>query len=102
MSREKAGQKQSSTLSARATYELLLESGYSPKLVNPHKPLQSLKWDVVIRDPNVVHSQSGKSIILMDTTDQGRPLFDLKIKGMMSERSVAFFKTRALSTPTPS
>ena len=95
MSKEKFGQKkQSSPISAKVAYALLLENGYTPKLVNTEKPLHSQNWESVINHQNVAHSKSGKSIIMADSTDNNRPPVDLKIKGMMGENGVEFFQSR--------
>lgn len=95
MSKEKFGRKkQSSPISAKVAYGLLLENGYAPKLLNPDRPLHSQNWESVINHQNVAHSKSGKSIIMVDTTPQNRPPVDLKIKGMMGENGVDFFQSR--------
>jgi hypothetical protein len=88
MSKEKFGQKQSSTKSSKDIYELLIEEGYVPLLLEGRKPLHSLKWDTVRHNHDVSHSKSGNSIHLVDGTDQGRPLIDLKTSGMMSAESL--------------
>jgi hypothetical protein len=101
MSREKIGLKQSSTLSAKAAYALLLKNDYRPQLLDEKKSLLPLSWEQAIRDSNVVHSQSGKSIHMIDTSGRNRPMIDLKVKGMMSESSLSFFKDHASVTMKP-
>ncbi len=95
MSKEIIGPKKSSTIAAKAAYQLLLNAGYRPRLVDPEKPLRSDAWDAVIIDKNVMHSASGKSIQMIDASGQNRPPIDLKIKGMMSENSITFFQKHA-------
>ena len=85
-------EKQSSTLSAKAVFETLIENGYQPELRDKNKPLRSLSWGAVITDKNVVRSGGDKSIHMVDTTGQDRPLINLKTKGMMSESSIDYFK----------
>lgn len=105
MSKEKFGRaKQSSTLPAREVYEMLLEDGYVPLLLEGKKPLHSLKWDTVKNNRDVSHSNSGNSIHLVDGTDKGRPLVDVKISGMMSVASVAQLErltTVTMKNPSP-
>jgi len=103
MSKEKFGRaKQSSTISAKVAYETLLENGYTPRLLNPDQPLISLNWSSVIADRNVVHSKSGLSIEMIDETGQGRISVDVKIKGMMSESSIAYITNHASVPMKPS
>lgn len=89
MSREKFGAKQSSTFAASAVYAILRDNGYRPKLVNPDRPLHSLNWNSVKTDRNVVNSNSGDSIHMVNDTGA---LFVLKKKGMMSESSLSYIR----------
>lgn len=103
MSREKFGSpKQSSTMSARAVYELLVEEGYTPRLINPDKPLISNNWGAVIVDRNVAHSKSGDSIQMVDASGQNRVMITLKTKGMMSVSSLSYFRNFASVPIKPS
>lgn len=85
-------QKQSSTVSAQRAYTVLLEVGFRPLLVQGVRSIQTTAWDAVIRNQDVVHSASNKSIILVN--DEGVEIV-LKTKGMLSANEVAFIETTA-------
>ena len=87
-----AEQKQSSTISAQRAYTVLLESGFKPLLVRGVRSIQTTAWDAVIRNQDVVHSASSKSIVLVN--DDGEEIV-LKTKGMLSANEVAFIETAA-------
>ena len=83
-------QKQSSTVSAQRAYIGLLEAGFRPLLVRGASKLQTTAWDAVIRNKDVVHSASDKSIVLINDDEQE---IVLKTKGMLSANEVAFLET---------
>ena len=90
MSKEKFGRpKQSSTVSAKVAYERLFEAGYRPRLIAGAKPLHEENWGTVITHKSVARSISGDSVYL-DRAEGGLEVV-LKIKGMMSEKSLSYF-----------
>jgi hypothetical protein len=99
MSREKIGQKKSSTVSARQALELLLEAGYQTVTPERDRVVRPTERAAIRQNPDRLMSKSGKSIHLVfagESNDQNRAseLF-VPAKGMLSQNEVTGIETRA-------